>query len=164
MKKLSVFLLAPLLWAEEKVDLQAINRIKTEAFQNSKVMDHAFYLSDGYGPRLSGSPAYNAAADWAVKRMSEWGLEARLEKWGPYGRGWSNTRFVAGMKEPYYQPLIGVPRPFAPGTGGPVSGEAALAVLRTEADLEKFKGKLKGKIVLLEATRTPVLWHSRLRR
>ena len=75
--------------AEEKVDLAAIYRIKTEAFQHSKVMDHAFYLTDVYGPRLTGSPGLKAAAEWAVKRFNEWGLaNANLEVWGPFGRGW----------------------------------------------------------------------------
>ena len=154
MNKLALCLFVPLLLAQEKADLYVVNRIKAEAFQNSKVMEHAFYLSDVYGPRLAGSPSYKAAAEWAVKRMTEMGLSgARLEKWGPYGRGWANVRFYAGMKEPGYQPLIGVPRPLSLGTGGPVSGQAMLAVLATEADLEKYKGKLKGRIVLTEPLR-----------
>jgi len=80
-----------LLLAGEKVDLLAINRIKTEAFENSKVMDHLFFLTDVNGPRLTGSPAYQAAADWVVKRMTEYGLAAKEEKWGPFGRGWDET-------------------------------------------------------------------------
>src|SRR5436189_2413851 len=85
--------------AEEKVDLAAVNRIKTEAFQRSKVMDHAFYLTDVYGPRLTGSPALRSAGEWAVKRFNEWGLAgANLEKWGPFGRGWSQVKFAAHLK------------------------------------------------------------------
>lgn len=153
MKKLAILLLAVLAWAAEPVDLQVINRIRTEAFENSKVMEHARHLTDVFGPRLSGSPAYRAAADWAVKTMRAWGLDAHLEKWGPFGRGWANLRFHASMKEPYYQPIIAVPRPYAPGTNGPVAASAELAVMRTEADFNKFKGKLKGRIVLLEEPR-----------
>ena len=82
--------------AEEKVDLNAIYRIKTEAFDHSKVMDHAFYLTDVYGPRLTGSPGLKAAGEWAVKRFNEWGLvNANLENWGPFGRGWSQVKFSA---------------------------------------------------------------------
>ena len=81
MKKLLLVLAVPFLYAEEKVDLAAINRIKTEEFQNSKVMDHAFYLTDVYGPRLTGSPGYKAAGEWAVREMEKWGLvKARMEK------------------------------------------------------------------------------------
>ncbi|HWQ57175.1 MAG TPA: M20/M25/M40 family metallo-hydrolase [Bryobacteraceae bacterium] len=154
MRKLLLLLVVPFLLAEEAVDLNIVNRIKTEAFENSKVMEHAFYLSDVHGPRLSGSPEYDAAAEWTVKRMREMGLSnARLEKWGPYGRSWANRRFYGAMKSPVYQPLVGVPRPLSLGTKGLVSGEAVLAPLRTEADFGKFKGKLKGKIVLLEEPR-----------
>lgn len=157
-KALFALFLAPVLWSQEKVDLYVVNRIKAEAFQNSQVMEHAFYLTDVYGPRLAGSAAEKAAAEWAIGRMKEWGLQnPRLEKWGPYGRTWQNLRFVAAMKEPQYQPLIGVVRPLTPGTGGPVVGEAMLAPLYGDADLEKYKGKLKGKIVLVEESRPPAL-------
>ena len=151
---LSVAVLASGVFAQEKVDLYTINRIKNEAFQNSKVMENAFYLTDVYGPRLTGSPGLQAAAEWAVRRFNEWGLSnAKLEKWGPFGRGWYCVRFTAHMKEPQYSPLIGFARPWSPGTNGPVTGEPVLAPIHTEADLEKFKGKLKGKIVLLEEPR-----------
>src|SRR5207244_8794895 len=118
MRKLSLLLLAAALAAaQEKVDLAAVYRIKNEAFQHSKVMDHAFYLTDVYGPRLTGSPGYKAAAEWAVREMQKWGLSnARLEKWGPFGRGWANMKFSAALKEPTYTPLIGSPRPWSPGT------------------------------------------------
>ena len=151
MKYLLPFLLAPLLLSQEKVDLYTVNRIKAEEFQNSKVMENAFYLSDVYGPRLTGSPGLKAAAEWAVRRMTEWGLaNPGLEKWGPFGRGWTCVHFSGSLKEPQYAPLNAFARPWTPGTEGPVSGEPVLAPLKTDADLEKFKGKLKGKIVLLE--------------
>jgi carboxypeptidase Q len=157
MRKLLLLLALPLLLLGEAVDLYVVNRIKTEAFQNSRVMEHAFYLSDVNGPRLSGSPGYDLAAEWSVKRLKDMGLaNVRLEKWGPYGRGWANLRFYAAMKAPAYQPLIAVPRPLSSGTNGPVSGQAILAPIRTDADFEKFKGKLKGKMVLTEEPR-PVM-------
>jgi len=160
MRLLSVLLLAAVaLNAEEKVDLYTIHRIKAEAFQNSKVMEHAFYLTDVHGPRLTGSPGIRGAAEWVLGRLREWGLQdPKLEKWGPFGRGWSNVRFTAHLKEPQYSPLIGFARPWSPSTNGPVSGDPILAILRTEADFDKFKDKLKGKIVLIEPPRalTPI--------
>src|SRR5882724_5914925 len=155
MRTLAILLLtAAAAMAEEKVDLAAVYRIKTEAFQRSKVMDHAFYLTDVYGPRLTGSPALRSAGEWAVKRFNEWGLAgASLEKWGPFGRGWSQVKFSAHLKEPQYAPIIGFSRPWSPGTNGPVAAQPMLAVIQTELDMDKFKGKLKGKIVLLEAPR-----------
>ena len=140
---------AAMLAAGDAPDLLMINRIKHEAFQNSKVLDSAFYLTDVYGPRLTGSPNLRSAGEWAVKKMQEWGLKnTALEKWGPFGRSWICTYFTAHLKEPEYAPLIGFPRPWSMGTGGPVSGAPVLAVIEREEDLAKWKGKLKGKIVL----------------
>ncbi|HYW46592.1 MAG TPA: hypothetical protein VE959_27245, partial [Bryobacteraceae bacterium] len=161
MRKVLVGIVAALsvaLWLDavgpEKLDLGVLHRIKNEAFgNNSKVMDTVFYLTDVYGPRLTGSPNFKSAGEWAVKKMNEWGLaNAKMEAWGPFGRGWSCTHFSAEMKEPEFQPLIGFAQPWSPGTDGPVSGEAILAVISGPEDLDKFKGKLKNKIVL---TATP---------
>ena len=135
--------------AQERVDLDTIYKIKQEAIQNSQVMDHMFQLTEVHGQRLTGSPNYKKAAEWVVKQLQEWGLKnARLEKWGPFGRAWQNERFAAHMLEPSYQPLIGFPLAWSKSTDGVVAGEAVLAVITTEADMAKFKGKLKGKIVL----------------
>ncbi len=145
--------LAPALLAEN-VDLAVVHRIKAEAFQNSKVMDYVFYLTDVHGPRISGSPAYRAAAEWAVRTAREIGLDnARLEKWGTLGRSWSFSRFSAHLIEPVEAPLIGFPLAWTEGTNGPVTGEAVLAVISSEADFAKFKGQLKGKIALTDALR-----------
>ncbi len=137
-----------LVLAAEKVDLLVINRIKSEAFENTKVMDHMFYLTDVNGPRLTGSPAYRAAADWVVKRMTEYGLTAKEEKWGPFGRGWTSKHFEAHLIAPQYQPLIGIPLAWTAGTDGTVTGEPIMVSIKSEADFEKYKGKLKGKVVM----------------
>jgi carboxypeptidase Q len=135
--------------SEEPVDLSVIHRIKAEAFENSKIMEHVFYLTDVHGPRLTGSPGYQEAGDWVVSRLKEYGLtNVREEPWGPFGRGWTYSRFAGHMIAPQYQPLIGAPLAWTPGTAGAVQGDAILAPMSTDADLEKFKGKLKGKIVL----------------
>jgi carboxypeptidase Q len=139
--------------AEERVDLDAIHKIKAEAFENSKVMDHLFYLTDVYGPRVTNSPGFFGAADWVVKQLEGWGINARLENWGPFGRGWTYSRFTAHLIKPQYAPLIGFPLAWSPGTNGVISGEPMLAPLAAEADLEKYKGKLKGRIVLTSAPR-----------
>src|SRR5690242_7033083 len=142
-----------LLLAAETVDLSIVNRIKSEAFENSKVMDHMFYLTDVHGPRLTGSPGYKGAADWIVKRMTEYGIAAKEEKWGPFGRGWASKHFEAHLIEPQYAPLIGIPLAWTAGTDGVITGEPMMAVIRTDADMEKFKGKLRGKIILSETTK-----------
>jgi carboxypeptidase Q len=147
-----LLLLAPA-WSQEPVDLDTIHKIKTEAMQNSKVMEHLFYLTDVSGPRLTNSPGFYAAADWVVKQLKEWGVEARQEKWGPYGRGWTYTHFSAHLIEPTYAPLIGFPLAWTPGTNGPVTADAMIVNLANDADLERNRGKLKGKVVLLGAGR-----------
>ena len=144
--------------AQERVDLGVIHQIKTEAFQNPKVMDTMFQLTDVHGPRLTNSPQFRAAGEWAVKQLQEYGLEnVTLEKWGPFGRGWNYTFYSGHMIEPGYQPLLGYPLAWTPGTNGALSAEAVLAVIRTEADLAQFKGKLAGKIVLRDAPRNLTL-------
>ncbi len=149
-----VFLSATVLWGQEKVDLSMVNRIKTEAFQNSHVMETAFYLTDVYGPRLTGSAGLQAAGEWTVRTMKEWGVaNPAMEAWGPFGRGWNNTRFTAQMKEPQFSPLIGFARPWSASTNGPVSGDPVMASIEKEEDFAKYKGKLKGKIVMMQEPR-----------
>ena len=159
--------LAPLL-AQEPVDLSIVNRIRTEAFDNSKVMDHLAYMTDMYGPRLTGSPEFKQAADWALKRLQDYGLaNGHLEKWGPFGRSWTLERFSVEMLEPRYSLLSAWPLAWTQSTNGPVTGEPVLAPLprsfgkKAEADLaaykQKYKGKLHGKIVLLSPPADDVL-------
>lgn len=147
--------------AADSVDLAVVNRIKAEAFENSKVMDTLHLLTDRYGPRLTGSPEFKEAADWAAKRLGEYGLaNPHLEKWGPFGRAWTLDKFSVEMTAPRYSLLDAWPLAWSDSTSGPVSGEPILATVsstmspkKAEADLakyiEKWKGKLKGKIVLI---------------
>jgi hypothetical protein len=139
----------------EKIDLDAIYRIKDEGLQHSKVMEIESYLTDVYGPRLTGSPNIREAADWAQKTMKDWGLtNVHTEKW-PFGRGWQNQRFGASAVTPRAYPLIAYPKAWTPGTNGPVTGDAIIAVITEEKDFGEFKGKLRGKYVLSMPMRDP---------
>ena len=139
----------------EKVDYDAIYKIKDEGFQRSQVMDTASWLTDVHGPRLTGSPSFKAAADWAVKRLTEWGAtNPRIESWGTFGRGWVNERFSATVvsgAQPWT--ITGVPKAWTPGIDGTVTADVVYAPMESEADLERWKGKLQGKIVLAVPTR-----------
>ena len=159
---LTTITLVPLvLSGQDKVDLASVHRIKQEAFENSQVMEHLFYLVDVHGPRLTGSPGFQGAADFAVERMTEWGLgNVKQEKWGPFGQGWSYSRFSAHLIVPQYEALIGVPMVWSPGTDGLVAGQPILAPLkpqrilkRREAEIDRFidqyRGRLGGKIVMI---------------
>jgi hypothetical protein len=137
----------------EPLDLDAIYRIKDEGLQHSRVMELESYLTDVYGPRLTGSPDIKEAADWAQKTMKEWGLaNVHLETW-PFGRGWQNRRFTANAVTPRAYPLIAYPKAWTPGTNGPVTGEAIIALVNSEKDFDAWRGKLRGKFVLATAIR-----------
>ena len=152
LKRITALLcVSALAFAQEKLDLSVLHKIKDEAFQRSQVMETMFQLTDVHGPRLTNSPNYFRAADWVVKQMTDWGMKAHTEKW-PFGRGWEFTKFSAHMIEPQYAPLIGFPQAWTAGTNGVVSGEPMMIdQLNNQADLDKYKGKLKGKIVMVGA-------------
>jgi hypothetical protein len=127
-----------------------LTQIKNEAFQHSQVMENLFYISEVYGPRVNNSRNHRAAAEWAMQRMKDWGLKnVHLEKWGPFGDGWQIKKYYGALETPAYASLIGFPLAWTPGTDGPVTADAVLAPLHSEADFAKYKGKLKGKIVLI---------------
>src|SRR3954470_16374987 len=137
----------------ETVDHDAIARIRSEAAARSQIMDTLFWLTDRYGPRLTGSPQILEASDWAMRRMTEWGLSnVHREEWA-FGKGWSLTRFSAHMTAPEVQPLVGYPKAWSVGTGGPVSGEVVRASIQSEPELAQYHGKLRGKIVLSQPAR-----------
>ncbi|MBI3654722.1 MAG: M20/M25/M40 family metallo-hydrolase [Acidobacteria bacterium] len=138
----------------EKVDFEAVNKIKEQGLKNSKVMEYLSYMTDVYGPRLTGSPQLKAAQDWAEKTFTEIGLQhSHLESWGPFGRGWSLEGFSASMTKPTYAPLIAYPKAWSGSTKGTVRGAVVYLDAKTDADLEKYKGELKGAIVLITPAR-----------
>jgi hypothetical protein len=135
--------------APSQSDLSAIYQIKDEGFNHSQVMETMSYLTDVYGPRLTNSPGIKQAAEWTTTKMKEWQLaNVHLEPWGPFGRGWSNERFSAQVISPRPFPLIAYAKAWTPGTNGPVTAEAVWALIQKEEDIEKYRGKLKGKFVL----------------
>jgi hypothetical protein len=137
----------------EKLDYAAIAQIRDEGLNRSQVMDHIWWLSDVYGPRLTGGPEILQASDWALKKFTEWGLANAHRETFTFGRGWSLVRFSAHMIEPQVQPLIGFPGSWSPGTGGTVTGDVVRVSIASEADFARYKGKLAGKIVLTQLVR-----------
>ena len=131
-----------------------IVRIRDEGMNRSQVMQTLSYLSDVIGPRLTASPNMKRANNWTRDTLEKWGMQnAHLESWGPFGRGWALKRFSAQVIEPQGFPLIAYPKAWSPSTKGAVTGDVVYLDAKTEADLEKYKGKLKGAIVLTQATR-----------
>jgi hypothetical protein len=87
--------------------------------------------------------------EWTRDQLMKWGLQnAHLEAWGPFGRGWTLKRFSAQVSEPLNIPLIAYPKAWSPATLGPLTAEVVYVDAKDEADLQRFKGKLKGAIVL----------------
>jgi carboxypeptidase Q len=150
----------------DAADLEAIHRIKNEAFEQSQVMDYMHILADQHGSRLSGSREYRQAAELSVAAFKDAGIkQAGLESWGVFGRGWSWSRIAVQMQSPQQTTLSAVPADWSGATDGPVSGEVVFAPLwpkderpevkdlvkraeQIERYKNKYRGKLDGKIVM----------------
>jgi carboxypeptidase Q len=139
--------------AQSPVDLGTVSLIKQEALTRSQVMDHVGWLADVYGPRITGTPNFSQAADWATKRMTEWGLANVRQERFAFGQGWRVERFSAHLISPVPQPIIGFPRTYSPSTKGTVSGDVVRVDIQSEEDFARYKGQLKGKIVLPQPAR-----------
>ena len=124
-------------------------RIRQEGLERSKVLELFSTLTDQFGPRLAGSPAYKQSAEWARDRMRAFGLaDAKLEPW-PFGRGWVLDRIVIEMVEPRYMPLIGYAEAWSAPTKGEIVATPIFLGSRTAADVAAMKDKLKGAIVMV---------------
>ena len=138
----------------EAIDLTMYERIRTEAFQHGQAMQLSEALEDGIGPRLTGSPNMAKANAWTRDTLTAIGLSnAHLEDWGEFGMGWQQINTWARMVSPDPEPLWLQAAPWSPATKGPVTGGAVYVPLNDAADLDKLKGTLSGKIVLLGAMR-----------
>src|SRR6266446_4693504 len=136
---------------QEKVDLDAIYKIKDEGLNRSQVMETLSYLTDVYGARLTGSPEIKAAANWTQKKLADWELaNVSLETWGPFGRGWSNEKFTArAISGSTNFSVIAYPKEWTPGTNRPVESDVVAAVIKNEHDLQTFRGQLRGKYAMI---------------
>ncbi len=146
--------LAPLaLAAEEPVDLAMMTRIRDEGLHHSQVMETLYQLTDRNGARLTGSPALKRANDWTRDQFTKWGLaNAHLEGY-PFGRGWEFSSCQVRMVAPRTSVLLAYPKAWTPGTNGAVRGPVIRVKADAISDLEAYRGKLAGKIVLLDDAR-----------
>jgi hypothetical protein len=134
-----------------------LSRIRKEAMERSQIMKTMHMFTDVYGPRLTGSPNHKAAAEWAVKQMTAWGLEnAHLEPWDFKHPGWLNERLTAHLISPVKDPLVCEALAWTPSTKGTVQASAYQLVLPERPTQEQltmvlnnYKAKVRGKIVLV---------------
>ncbi len=134
---------------EEMVYWDVVDRIRDEGFNRSKVADYAWYLSDFIGPRLTASPNMKKAQEWVKGKMDELGLaNAALEPWGETFAGWEVEYASVHMVEPDYQMVIGYPLALTPGTGGRSVRDAVIVDIQKKGDLDRYRGKLRDKIIL----------------
>ncbi|HSU27968.1 MAG TPA: M20/M25/M40 family metallo-hydrolase, partial [Chitinophagaceae bacterium] len=149
---ISFFVLAN---AQDKPDPTATNKIKEEEVKNSKVMDIAFHLTDVSGPRLTSSPGFFRAANWAKDELIKMGLtNVHLEPWGEFGKSWQQEKCYVAMTAPYYAPLLAMPKAWTgstPGKGS-IKGGIILIKAKDSVELQQYAGKLKGKIIMIWST------------
>jgi hypothetical protein len=140
--------------SNEPVDLDMVGRIRQEAFHHSQVMKTLGELTEDIGPRLTASPNMDKANAWARAKLSGWGMaNVHDEAFEDFGRGWEFSHARIEMLAPRAVPLFALPKAWTVGTAGPVEGDAIAATFKTRADLEKYKGKLRGKIVFVSDAR-----------
>lgn len=160
----ALLVVAPLA-ADEPIDQDANWKLRREALERPQVMETLHMLTDVHGPRLTGSPRYKAAADWAVQQLTDWGLEnARLEPWDFGHPGWSNERYSVFMVSPVTDTLTAEVVAWTPGTNGPTRARVVridlperVTELELAAQLEPLKASVAGKIVLVgKGTPAPV--------
>ena len=151
---LLIFLLIPSLVSAqtENIDTSAMNQIRKEGLQHSKVMDIAFHLTDESGPRLTSSPGFMRAANYAKNQLAQWGLtNAKLDPWGGFGKSWELEKSYVALTAPWYKSLEAYPKAWTMGTIGQQNVEVILIAAKDSAGLDEYKGKLKGKILIMDS-------------
>ena len=148
-----LFITLPALLFAQPVNTDVINKIRQEGLQNSKVMDIAFHLTDVNGPRVTASPGLMRASDYAIKKLTDWGLSgAKLDAWGDFGKGWELEKSYVAITSPWYKSISAYPKVWTGGTDGLKSGDMVLISAKDSAGLDAYRGKLKGKILILDNT------------
>lgn len=145
-----VFLAVPAAAQTASLDAPALSRIRDEGFQHSHVMEVASWLTDVFGPRLTGSSNARRAGTWAINELKSWGIStARFEYWQGFGAGWENTRTTARVVAPDPYAVVAYPSPWTFGTNGRARGSVAIVAIETQSDLARYHQRLRGKWVLV---------------
>ncbi len=136
------------------VDDPIIKAIWEEGMENSHIYTLAQTLADSVGPRLPGSPNFDAGADWVLKLFQEWGMEGRKEEYGTW-KAWERGVTNVDLMEPRVRSLDGMMASWSKGTDGPVTGQVVtLPELSSAAEFQQFLGTVQGKFVLTAPAET----------
>ena len=155
---LSAIVLLPALASAQRtepVDLDVVAKIRHEAFNRSQAAASLKELTETVGPRLTNSPAYVRSTVWAQDKLRGWGLSNVHDEVydEAFGRGWEFRSARIELISPRELPIHALPKAWTPGTDGAVEGEVVRVSFKTIADIEKQRGTLRGKIVLLDDAR-----------
>jgi len=132
---------------------EAVSKIKEEGMKRSQAMKTMHYLTDVIGQRLTNSPSQRRANKWTKEQLEKWGMKnAMIDPWGEFGRSWELKAFSTHLISPHYKPVRAYPKAWSPSTNGPITGKVVYVEAKNENDLAKYKGKLKGAIVLVDRT------------
>jgi carboxypeptidase Q len=143
---------APVIQAQEKTDTAMMRKIREEEMANSQIRTIAHNLTDVAGPRLTNSPGYKKAVNWAVETLKQWGLQhTAAEPWGEFGKGWSTERSYIALKEPYYSPMFACPIAWTNGTNGPVTAPVIMLNKLDSATIDAHAADIKGKVVIVKS-------------
>ena len=126
----------------------ADQKIYAEVKAHSELMKNLEYLTTSIGARLTGSKQMQQASDWTLKRFKDYGIDAHLETTEiahAYNRGVDTAEIVSPLVRRIPIRAMGWSKP----TSGEVSGHVTVLALEKPEDMEKYKGKLKGGIILL---------------
>lgn len=134
----------------ENIDTSVIAKIKNEGLNHSQAYSIISTLCDVYGQRLNWSPEYKNAAVWAASQLNSWGISnVHFENWAPLGKGWSLKKFSLSATSPLNYPIIAYPKAWSPGLDKAIEASTIYLDVKSESDLENYKGKLKNKFVLI---------------
>jgi len=135
----------------DRADLDMVNRIRFEGLEHSQVAKLAAFLSDVIGPRPTGSPELDRANRWAAAKMKEWGMaNVELEPYKDFGVGWALRYVSAHLLKPHYAPMIAISVEWGSSTKGRITGAPVYIEIKSKADFDRYRGRLKGKIVLYQ--------------
>ena len=148
----SAALAAPLAAAPasaQSVDRVVVNGILDQGLNHSQVMQTAAHLTDRIGGRMTNSPQMREAERWSQQQFRDWGLSNVRAEGFEFGRGWSIIRSSARMTEPRVLDLRAIPIAWTPGTNGTLNADIVVAPMTKVADFDRYRGQLRGKIVMV---------------